>query len=114
MRKAGAAAPPPNKAAQRKGRTTMPLYLIRFGYTPEEWAKTIKQPEDRRATIGPMLEAPAASCTACGTPSATTTATPSPRHPTTPQPPAPCSPHRQRQVPLTVHHGAADRRGNPE
>jgi len=35
----------------------MPLYLIRFGYTPEEWAKTIKQPEDRRATIGPLLEA---------------------------------------------------------
>jgi len=35
----------------------MPLYLIRFGYTPEEWAKTIKEPEDRRATIGPLLEA---------------------------------------------------------
>ena len=35
----------------------MPLYLIRFGYTPEEWAKTIKQPEDRRAAIGPLLEA---------------------------------------------------------
>ena len=35
----------------------MPLYLIRFGYTPEEWAKTIKEPEDRRATIRPLLEA---------------------------------------------------------
>jgi len=35
----------------------MPLYLIRFAYTPEEWAKTIKEPEDRRATIGPLLEA---------------------------------------------------------
>jgi len=35
----------------------MPLYLIRFGYTPEEWAKTIKQPEDRRETIRPLLEA---------------------------------------------------------
>jgi len=35
----------------------MPLYLIKFGYTPEEWAKTIKEPEDRRETIGPLLEA---------------------------------------------------------
>jgi len=35
----------------------MPLYLIRFGYTPEEWAKTIMEPEDRRQTVGPLLEA---------------------------------------------------------
>jgi len=35
----------------------MPLYLIRFGYTPEEWAQTIKQPEDRREVIGPLAEA---------------------------------------------------------
>jgi len=35
----------------------MPLYLIRFGYTPEEWAKTIMGPEDRRQTVGPLLEA---------------------------------------------------------
>src|SRR5215472_9952908 len=42
---------------RRKGRITMPLYLIRFGYTPEEWAKTIKEPEDRRETIRPLLEA---------------------------------------------------------
>ena len=35
----------------------MPLYLIRFSYTPEAWAKLIKEPEDRRETIGPLLEA---------------------------------------------------------
>jgi uncharacterized protein with GYD domain len=36
---------------------TMPLYLMRFSYTPEAWAKLIKEPEDRRETIGPLLEA---------------------------------------------------------
>jgi uncharacterized protein with GYD domain len=35
----------------------MSLYLIRFGYTPQEWANTITQPEDRRQTIGPLAEA---------------------------------------------------------
>jgi uncharacterized protein with GYD domain len=35
----------------------MPLYLIRFSYIPEVWAKLIKEPEDRRETIGPLLEA---------------------------------------------------------
>jgi uncharacterized protein with GYD domain len=35
----------------------MPLYLIKFSYTPEAWAKLIKEPEDRRETIGPLLEA---------------------------------------------------------
>jgi uncharacterized protein with GYD domain len=43
--------------ATNKGGSQMPLYLIRFGYTPEEWANTIKQPEDRRQTIGPLAEA---------------------------------------------------------
>ena len=27
----------------------MPMYLTRFSYTPETWAKMIKNPEDRRA-----------------------------------------------------------------
>ncbi|CAN5828580.1 GYD domain-containing protein [soil metagenome] len=27
----------------------MPLYMTRFSYTPETWAKLIKNPEDRRA-----------------------------------------------------------------
>jgi uncharacterized protein with GYD domain len=35
----------------------MPLYLIRFSYTPEAWAKLIKKPEDRRESVGPLLEA---------------------------------------------------------
>jgi len=26
----------------------MPFYLMRFSYTPEAWARLIKQPEDRR------------------------------------------------------------------
>ncbi len=35
----------------------MPLYLIRFGYTPMNGAHMLQQPEDRRETIGPLLEA---------------------------------------------------------
>src|SRR5262245_6351713 len=35
----------------------MRMYLIRFGYTHEEWAETIKEPEDRRAVVGPLAEA---------------------------------------------------------
>lgn len=35
----------------------MPLYLTRFSYTPEAWANLIKQPEDRREAIRPLLEA---------------------------------------------------------
>ena len=35
----------------------MPLYLIRFSYTPEAWANLVKKPEDRRETVGPLLEA---------------------------------------------------------
>ena len=35
----------------------MPLYLTRSSYTPEAWAKLIKEPEDRRETIAPLLEA---------------------------------------------------------
>jgi uncharacterized protein with GYD domain len=35
----------------------MPLYLTKFSYTPESWAKLIKEPEDRRESIRPLLEA---------------------------------------------------------
>ena len=35
----------------------MPLYLAKFSMTPEAWAKLIKEPEDRRQTVGPLLEA---------------------------------------------------------
>ena len=35
----------------------MSLYLSKVSYTPETWAKLIKEPEDRRETIGHVLEA---------------------------------------------------------
>jgi uncharacterized protein with GYD domain len=35
----------------------MPLYLSKVNYTPESWAKLIKEPEDRREAIGQLLEA---------------------------------------------------------
>jgi uncharacterized protein with GYD domain len=35
----------------------MPLYLSKVSYTPETWAKLIKEPEDRRETVGRVLEA---------------------------------------------------------
>jgi hypothetical protein len=31
----------------------MPLYLTRFSYTPETWARLIKKPEDRRVAAQP-------------------------------------------------------------
>ncbi len=35
----------------------MPFYLTRFSYTPETWAKLIKNPEDRRAAAKEYIEA---------------------------------------------------------
>jgi uncharacterized protein with GYD domain len=34
----------------------MPMYLTRFSYTPETWAKLIKNPEDRRAAGKQYIE----------------------------------------------------------
>ena len=34
----------------------MPLYLTRFSYTPETWAKLIKNPEDCRAAAKQYIE----------------------------------------------------------
>ena len=34
----------------------MPLYLTRFSYTPETWAKLIKHPEDRRDAAKQYIE----------------------------------------------------------
>ena len=34
----------------------MPLYLTRFSYTPETWAKLIQNPEDRRAAATEYIE----------------------------------------------------------
>jgi uncharacterized protein with GYD domain len=34
----------------------MPLYLTRFSYTPETWARLIKNPEDRREAARQYIE----------------------------------------------------------
>jgi uncharacterized protein with GYD domain len=34
----------------------MPSFLMRFSYTPEAWAKLIKQPEDRRVVARSVIE----------------------------------------------------------
>src|SRR5687767_9931758 len=34
----------------------MPLYLTRFSYTPETWARLIQKPEDRRAAAKQYIE----------------------------------------------------------
>jgi uncharacterized protein with GYD domain len=34
----------------------MPLYLTRFSYTPETWAKMIANPEDRRSAARSYIE----------------------------------------------------------
>ena len=34
----------------------MPLYLSRFSYTPETWARLIDKPEDRRTAAGSYIE----------------------------------------------------------
>ena len=34
----------------------MPMYLTRFSYTPEAWARLVKNPEDRRAAARQCIE----------------------------------------------------------
>jgi uncharacterized protein with GYD domain len=34
----------------------MPMYLTRFSYTPETWARMMKNPEDRRAAAAKYIE----------------------------------------------------------
>ena len=34
----------------------MPLYLSKFSYTPETWARLVKNPEDRRAAAQNFIE----------------------------------------------------------
>ena len=34
----------------------MPMYLTRFSYTPETWARLLKNPEDRRAAARQYIE----------------------------------------------------------
>src|SRR5687768_9138454 len=35
---------------------SMPMYLTRFSYTPETWARLMKNPEDRRAAARQYIE----------------------------------------------------------
>lgn len=34
----------------------MPMYLTRFSYTPEAWARMVRNPEDRRAAARQYME----------------------------------------------------------
>lgn len=34
----------------------MPMYLVRFNYTPESWARLMDNPEDRRAAARASIE----------------------------------------------------------
>jgi uncharacterized protein with GYD domain len=45
----------PRLLVEREG-GTMPLYLTRFSYTPETWARLIDNPEDRRAAAQSYIE----------------------------------------------------------
>jgi uncharacterized protein with GYD domain len=41
---------------RRRRRETMPLFLSRFSYTPETWARLIANPEDRRKAAQSYIE----------------------------------------------------------
>jgi uncharacterized protein with GYD domain len=59
VRSAGRSYSTPNGDARRVGEReggTMPLYLSRFSYTPETWAKLIGNPEDRRKAAESYIE----------------------------------------------------------
>lgn len=42
--------------ATTRGDETMPLYLSKFSYTPETWARLIAHPEDRRQAAQDYIE----------------------------------------------------------
>src|SRR5215210_4013059 len=48
--------PTATRAYRRTRGRTMPLYLSRFSYTPETWAKLIGNPEDRRKAAQSYIE----------------------------------------------------------
>jgi uncharacterized protein with GYD domain len=45
-----------SRRSSKEERWTMPLYLSRFSYTPETWAKLIRNPEDRRKAAQTYIE----------------------------------------------------------
>lgn len=44
------------RSSRRTERSEMPLYLSRFSYTPETWARLIANPEDRRTAAQSYIE----------------------------------------------------------
>ena len=44
------------KQIQDTTKTTSHFYLTRFSYTPETWARLMKNPEDRRVAAGKYIE----------------------------------------------------------
>ena len=46
----------PTRAGPQRRGEAMPLYLSRFSYTPETWAKLISNPEDRRKAAQLYIE----------------------------------------------------------
>ena len=64
----------------------MPLYLTKFSYTPETWARLIDNPEDRRDAAKEYIESVGGKLHGfwyafCGRSSRSTTASPAPRAP---------------------------------
>jgi uncharacterized protein with GYD domain len=45
-----------NARVDERGGGTMPLYLTRFSYTPDTWARLIGNPEDRRKAAQSYIE----------------------------------------------------------
>ncbi len=52
----GPAAAHSGAPGRREGVREMPLYLTRFSYTPETWARLIGNPEDRRKAARSYIE----------------------------------------------------------
>jgi uncharacterized protein with GYD domain len=50
-------APSGLQGADLRKEPTMPMYLTRFSYTPETWARLAKNPEDRRDAARTYIEA---------------------------------------------------------
>jgi uncharacterized protein with GYD domain len=44
-------------SAELEGAQEMPMYLIKFSYTPDTWARLLARPEDRREAVAPVFEA---------------------------------------------------------